>query len=159
MARVSEVAGKKGGGRAQAVTCIQNLPLGVRIFQQPMIAQSIYHGISRFDSRGRKLGLKSLETHARREGERLGDDDREGGFKILTVAVRRFRAFQSPGVAVPSLMVTFELKAQARPVAAESLVVVAREDSGVSLDQLVVIAEEPEGNRARAVAGHALDYP
>ena len=52
-----------------------------------MIAQSIYHGVSRFDSRGRKLGLKSLEAHARGEGERLGELDREGGLEILAVAV------------------------------------------------------------------------
>ena len=105
MAGVAEVAGEKSGGRAQAVTCIQNLLAGVRIFQQPVVAQSIYHGISRFDSRGRKLGLKSLEADAGRECQRFGDNDRDGGFKILAVAIKSFRGFQSPGVAVPLLMI------------------------------------------------------
>src|SRR5258706_13823352 len=98
-----------------------------------MIAQSIYHGVSRFDSRGRKLCLKSLETHARRKCERFGDDDSDGGFKILAVAVECFRICRRLRGLVPFRMVALKLEAQTHVIVSELVSVKSGQDSRVPL--------------------------
>src|SRR5262245_16793916 len=158
MAGIGEVAGKECGGRAQAVTCVQNLLVGVRIFQHPMIAQSIYHGVSRLDTRGRKLGLKSLEADASRESQRLSQHDSDGGLEVVTIAIQGFRVLESFGGTIPEGVIALELEAEAHPVAAQTLVIVASQDSGVSLNQLVAIAEQPKSESVRAGRGHTFDY-
>src|SRR6476646_7635698 len=105
-----------------------------------MIAQSIYHGVSRFVSRGRKLCLKSLETHAGRECQRFGDDDCDTWLKILAVAVKHRRIVRRLRNPVPFRVVTFELEGQTESVVSESLLFVPGQNSRVPLDQLVIVA-------------------
>src|SRR5579883_3663421 len=48
---------ESSGGRAQVIACIQLLNGGVGILPTLVVAQSIYHGVNRLRSRGRKLGF------------------------------------------------------------------------------------------------------
>src|SRR5450432_2136648 len=101
-----------------------------------MIAQSIYHGVSRFSSRGRKLVLKSLEARSYRKGERLREHNRKHGLEILAGTVcgerigRRFRGSAKPEIfgrlrgAIPTLVIALELESEAQPIAADPLVLI-----------------------------------
>src|SRR5215471_4394321 len=115
-----------------------------------MIAQSIYHGISRFGSRGRKLVLKTLEAYTGGERQRFGDHYGYEGLEILAGAIgtedigwRWRRAIELlrvglHGGAAPSLMIALELEAEANALAADMLVLVARQDACFPFDQLIV---------------------
>src|SRR5260370_36093845 len=56
----------------------------------------------------------------------------------------------------PAWMIALELEAQADAIAAQPLVFVAGQDSCIAFHQLVVIAEQPEGDPARAIACDAF---
>src|SRR5437879_3776089 len=120
-----------------------------------MIAQSIYHGVRRFDSRGRKLILKTLEAHARLKRQRFGELNGQERLEILASTVGaedivggwggsvEALIFRQQGGPAPSLVITFELKSETDAVAADALVLIPRQDAGFALHQLVIIAEQP----------------
>src|SRR5579862_4073548 len=103
-----------------------------------MIAQSIYHGVRRFGSRGRKLVLKTLEADARFERQRSGEQDSHDRLEILAGAVggqdiARGRGdsvealvFRRQSGPAPSLVIALELKSETHAVAANPLVLIPR---------------------------------
>src|SRR5437016_2276287 len=135
-----------------------------------MIAQSIYHGVRRFDSRGRKLILKTLEAHAGLERQRFGELDGHERLEIVADAIGaedvvggwggsvEALIFRQQSRPVPSLVITLELKSETYPVAADALVLIPRQDAGFALHQLVIIAEQPEGNTVRAGGDDAFHH-
>src|ERR1700686_4562101 len=82
MSRVSKVAAKQAGGRAQVVACIQLLVGGVRIFPTLVIAQSIYHRIGGLGTRGRNLRSQFFEAQAQGERQRLRQNKGGAGLKV-----------------------------------------------------------------------------
>src|SRR5437899_2618583 len=53
-------------------------------------------------------------------------------------------------------MVAFELEGQTEAIGSQALILVAGQDSCIALHQLVVIAEQPEGDAARAITCDAF---
>src|SRR6266542_3180765 len=129
-----------------------------------MIAQSIYHGVSRSDSRGRKLVLKSLlvlkplKAETGRKGQRLREHDGDRGLKIMSGAIQQFRTFRTAGGPAPLLVIALKLEAEAYAVASHLLVFITGQKPRVALDQLVVIAEQAERKCAGAVTGDGFHH-
>src|SRR5260370_32050989 len=101
-----------------------------------MIAQSIYHRISRFGSRGRKLVLKTFIAHPGGERQRFSEHNGYEWLEILASGVgaedivRRGRRAVEPLIVshqrgpAPSLVITLELKTETHAVAADVFILI-----------------------------------
>src|SRR5580704_16183675 len=112
-----------------------------------VIAQSIYHGISRFRPRGRKLGLQLFEAETQRPGEGLRQNKSGAGLKVQTGTIspsaegRRRAVIQSDQCgAVVLFAVSVELKAKANLIARDERAFVSHPHAHDTLQHGVAVA-------------------
>src|SRR5438876_12175192 len=99
--------------------------------------------------RGRKLVLEALKPHPYLQRQGFGQLDDGGGLEVLPGAVGS-RSHTRPGrqrvqrIAVPLLVIAFELEAQVHLIGAEVFVFVARRNASKALVQCVAVAGQSE---------------